>query len=88
MKVSIIPGDKKEYAIFLQCLDDGEVAIKRGLIVLNGLFGKENEMDPDGLAGHRAQATRTGRAPKASRKVLESGCFAGLLVISPVILLP
>ena len=88
MKASIVPGDKKEYAIFLQCLDGGGVATKQGSTVLDSIFGKENEMDPDGLVAQRAQATRTRRAPKASRKVPENGCFAGLLVISFVILLP
>ena len=88
-KVNVILDDEEAYSIFLQRLNDCEVANKRGSIVLDRLSGKEPEMDPDELAEHRrAQATssasssvrtastRTGRVPKASRKVFENDCFA------------
>ena len=51
MKVSIILNNKGAYAIFLQRLDGGEVPTKRGSVVPDRPFGKENEMDPDELAG-------------------------------------
>ena len=84
--MNIILDDEETYTIFLQRLDDSEVATKRDLIVLDRLPGKEiGRNGPDELVEHPAQAsvcrtTRTGRVPKASQKVPENDCFADVAI--------
>ena len=51
MKVSIILDDEEAYAIFLQCLDGGEVTTKRGSIVLDRLWEKKTKRTRTGWQG-------------------------------------
>ena len=55
--LNTILDNEEAYSIFLQRLDNGQVATKRGSIVLDHLSGKES-IGPDELVEHRrAQAS-------------------------------